>query len=148
MSKDRAQIEREIIAEIGEQRAAGLKANACTRVCGVLVRRGVDWDKAFEHISDHFKQLPGKPSHVLFHKRFRTKEALRQLLFRAASGPSEIRLTKLKVHGDHFGKPAIEIVRQFGESIGESPLHTRVRIFIDYQGTLITAYPGSVGTDA
>ncbi|WP_152052427.1 hypothetical protein [Tautonia marina] len=142
MPKDQAQIEREILAEIGERRAAGLKANACSRVCGVLIRQGSDWDKAFEHISDHFRKNPDKPSHLLFHKKYRTKEALRQLLLRAASGPSEIKVTKLKVHGDHLGKPAIEIVREFREPIGESPSYTRLRIFLDVQGNLITAYPG------
>jgi hypothetical protein len=147
MPKDQVQVEREIIAELGKRGAEGLKANACSRVCGLLQRQGDDWDKAFEHISDHFKQIPGKPSHALFHKRFRSKEGVRQLLYRAASGPSEIRFTKLNVHGDRFGKPAIEIVRRFGEPIGEDPTHTRLRIFTDYQGNLITAYPGSVVTN-
>ncbi len=147
MAKTQAQIEREIIAELGERRATGLKSSACSRVCGLLVRQGDDWDKAFEHISDHFQPIPEKPSHVLFHKKYRDKEALRRLLYRAASGPSEVRLTKLRIHGDHFGKPAIEIVRQFGESIGENAQQTRLRMFVDYQGNLITAYPGSATPD-
>lgn len=147
MPKDQAQIEQEIIAQLGERGAAGLKANACTRLCGLLQRQGGDWDKAFEHISAHFKRVLGKPSNAMFHKKFRSKDALRQLLYQAASGPSEIKLTKLKVHGDHFGKPAIEIVRNFSEPIGEDLTHIRLRIFVDYQGNLISAYPAPITTN-
>ena len=148
--QEQAQIEREIVAELGTRQAAGLKENAPSRIVGVLVRNGDDWDRAFEHIADHFGPNPQKRKHNVYVKKYRSKEALRQLLLEAARKPSEIRLTKLRVHDAHLGKPAVEVVRQFGVTIGEeidqegtksSKELRRLRMFIDFQGNLITAYP-------
>lgn len=145
MSKEQALIEQEIEAELGQRQTAGLKANASRRICGLLTRKNADWDKAFAHISLHFHPITDpsvKNSHTVFHKRYRDKESLRLLLLRAAGAPSSVRLTKLKINNEHIGRPAVEIVRNFGELIGDEPSLTALRMFTDFHGELITAYPG------
>ena len=141
MAKPQQAIEREIVAELGERAAGGLKQHAPTRLFALLNKPGSDWDKAFEHISDHFRRTPDKPAHTVYAERYRDKEALRKLLLDAASVPSEVRLTKLKIHGDNMGKPAIEIRRWFNKQVGDNQTLTWLRIFVDFQGNLITAYP-------
>jgi hypothetical protein len=37
----------------------------------------------------------------------------------------------------------VKIVRVFGTSIGDEPSLKMLRIFVDYRGDLITAYPGA-----
>jgi hypothetical protein len=142
MSKDPRQVELEIIAELGIRHAAGLKSHACSKVCGLLTRDRGGWAKAFEHISDHFRPMPEKESHALFARKYRSEDAIWKLIYNAASKPSELKLTKLTIAGEKIGRPAVEIVRNFGETIGEDPWHNRLRIFVDFQGNLITAYPG------
>ena len=69
MAKTQQDIEGEIQSELGHRRKSGLLANACSRVCGVLTRNGSDWDKAFEHIRPHFREMPGKPSHTVYRNK-------------------------------------------------------------------------------
>lgn len=145
MSQEQARIEQEIEAELGKRQTAGLKANAPSRICGLLTRDNADWDKAFAHISLHFRPITDpavKSTHTIFHERYRNKESLRRLLLRAASKPSSVRLTKLKISNEHIGRPAVEIVRNFGEVIGNESSLTALRMFTDFHGALITAYPG------
>jgi hypothetical protein len=145
MALEQAEIERQIVAELGERRAAGLKANATRRVCGLLTRNNSDWDTAFEHIRAHFQPITDpaiKSRHTVFAERYRNKDALLRLLMRAASKPSRVRLTRLTIGNQHIGRPAVEIVRNFAEVIGDDSSLTALRIFTDYQGRLMTAYPG------
>jgi hypothetical protein len=141
MAPNTEQVEKDVEAELGERGREGLLANACSRVCGLLRRD--DWDKAFEHISKHFSagSAGSKPSHGVFCRKYRDKKALGDLLYRTASAPSSVHLTKLTIAGDTIGKPAVEIRRVFGEAVGEDPSYRTVRVFVDYQGNLITAYP-------
>jgi hypothetical protein len=145
MPKNRDQIEQEIEASEGKDQTAVARRNASTRVCGLLVARGrsKEWDEAYVHIAEHFERDPQKPKHTVFNKKYRDQEALRGLLLRAASGPSAIRLTKLTIDGEPVGRPAVEILRLFGEEIGDSAELVCLRIFVDFQGKLITAYPGT-----
>jgi hypothetical protein len=144
MARNR-EIESKVLAELGWRHAAGLKANACSRVCGVLYRGGSDWDEAFGHIAEHFRRDPSKPSHAVFARRYRNEESLRMLLYTAASKPSQVSITKLTIDGRPTGRPAVEIIRDFAKVIGEDEDHTRLRIFVDCQGKLITAYPAASG---
>jgi hypothetical protein len=133
----------QVEAELGVKQAALAKANASTRVCGLLMARGrsVEWERALEHISEHFRADPSKESHAVFAKKYRSAEAVRTLLYRAASGPSSVELTRLTVDGRPVGRPAVKIVREFGEAVGEIPSFRWLIIITDARGSLITAYP-------
>jgi hypothetical protein len=130
-------------AELGVKQAALAKANACTRVCGLLMARGrsLEWERALEHISEHFRPDSSKKSHAVFARKYRNPDAIKKLLYRAASGPSSVVLTKLTVDGRPTGRPAVMIVREFGEAVGEQPSYRWLVIIADAHGTLITAYP-------
>jgi len=137
--------DRAIEAEIGVKQAALLKANACSRVCGLLIARGRsdEWERAYEHISDHFRFDPTKPSHAIFARRYCTKDAIKSLLYRAASGPSRVTLTRLTIDGRPTGRAGVKIVRRFGDAVGENVKQTCLVIIVDAQGTLISAYPAT-----
>lgn len=147
MADDEVSLDRQIEASLGRKQAALLKANACTRVCGLLTAAGRSgqWEEAFKHISLHFGSDPSKPSHSGFAKRYRDKEVLRELIKRAASAPSTVQLTKLNIDGRPVGREGVKIVRRFGESVGESPEMVFLVIITDAQGKLITAYPSGSG---
>jgi len=138
-------LDRQVEAQIGVKQAALLKANACSRVCGLLMARGrsEDWERAYEHISEHFRFDPIKPSHGVFARRYCARDAIKTLLFRAASGPSNVTLIKLTIGGRPTGRSGVKIVRQFGEAIGDSPELRCLVIIVDAGGTLITAYPAT-----
>jgi hypothetical protein len=132
-------------AEIGVQKAALLKANACSRVCGLLMARGRidEWERAYQHIAEHFYVDATKPSHSVFARRYRLRDAIKALVFRAASAPSSVHLTKLTIDGRPTGRAGVEIVRRFGEPIDETSKMTSLVIIADAQGALITAYPSA-----
>lgn len=139
-----AEIEQLVIGEIGEKQAEYLKGSAPgNRICGLLTAKGrnTEWEKALEHISDHFHQLPGKPKHSIFRSKFRDPDTLKEYLKRAASGPSAVRLSKETIEGEPRGRPCALIVREFKEQIGLEPDQVCIAIVIDHNGVLVTAYP-------
>ena len=115
----------------------------CNRICGVLTARGrsAEWDKAFEHISLHFAADLTKPSHTLFDKKYRSPEAIKDLIKRAASHPSSIKSTKLRIAGSPGEVMATKIVRHFAVQIGDTPALDCLLIIADEGGALVTAYP-------
>src|SRR3982751_2142726 len=90
-----AEIERQVIEAIGVKLAGILKDNTPSRICGLLTARGrnPEWERALEHISEHFRPMSGKPSHAVFCKRLRDPMMLKQYIKRAASAPSTLRLS-------------------------------------------------------
>jgi hypothetical protein len=72
---------------------------------------------------------------------------MKELLRRAASGPSSVVGTRLTIETgsgrEALGRPAVKIVRHFRQQIGEEPDETCVVIIVDHGGTLITAYPAN-----
>jgi hypothetical protein len=137
----RAQAER----ELGQKQAALMKLNAPSRICGLLTARGrsVDWDKAFEHIAEHFKADPLKPKHTCFQSKYCEKEAVKALIKDAAGRPSSVIWAKLTIGGMPAGRPGIKIVRDFAEPIGDRADLVCLIIIADHQGKLVTAYPGT-----
>ena len=83
--------------ELGQKQAALMKLKTPGRICGLLTARGrsVEWDKAFEHIAEHFKVDPLKPSHTRFHKKYCENEAVKALIKNAAERPSSVIWAKL-----------------------------------------------------
>jgi hypothetical protein len=79
----------------------------------------------------------------VFARRYRSNDALKRLLFRAASAPSNVALTKLKIDGRPTGRSAVRILREFAQEIGDSAELRWLVIIADAQGTLITAYPAT-----
>lgn len=141
-----AEIERQVIDAIGVKLAGLLKDNTPSRICGLLTARGrnQDWERALEHIADHFRSIPGKPNHSIFCKRLRNRDTLKQYVKRAASAPSTLRLSKLTdLFGRPIGAPCMLIIREFKEQLGEEPSQTCLIIVADFQGTLVTAYPAT-----
>jgi hypothetical protein len=139
-----AEIERQVIEAIGVKLAGLLKDNTPSRICGLLTARGrsPEWERALDHISDHFRPMPGKPSHAIFCKRLRDPAALKQYIKRAASAPSALRLSKLTdAFGRPMGVPCMLIIREFKEQLGEASAQTCLIIVADFQGKLVTAYP-------
>ncbi len=102
------------------------------------------WQKAFEHISEHFKSVPGKLTHSIFEPKFRNQKAIEQLLKKALGGPSRTPiLTKLTIGGEQIGMPAVIIEREFSEVIGRAGGKDCkiLRIVVDITGRPQTAYP-------
>jgi hypothetical protein len=115
-----AQIESQIIDTIGLKLARILKDNTPSRICGLLTAKGRsdEWERALEHISEHFHPIQGKPSHSIFSKRFREPEAIKDLIRRAVSAPSMLRLSKLTLPSrGAVGAPCMLIIRNFKEQI-------------------------------
>jgi hypothetical protein len=139
-------MESQIIEAIGVKLAGILKDNTPSRICGLLTARGrnAEWERALEHISDHFHPMPGKPSHSMFCKRLRDPELLKQFVRRAASAPSTIRLSKLTLPArGPVGVPCVLIIREFKEAIGMDADQTCLIVIADFQGKLITTYPAT-----
>lgn len=139
-------IEQQIIEAIGVKLAAILKEKTPSRICGLLTAKGrnAEWEKALEHISDHFKPINGKPTHTLFRKKFRDTDMLKQYVKRAVSGPSMIKLSKLRdLDARPVGSPCLLIIREFQEPIGEEPDQMFLVIIADFQGKLVTVYPAT-----
>ena len=115
------------------------------RICGLLTARGrsAEWEKAFEHISEHFKFDPTKPTHTLFREKYCEEDAVKELIKRAAAAPSSVTPRKLNIAGFPIGRDGVKIVRIFAEPIGNRPDLICLLIIADLQGTLITAYPGA-----
>jgi hypothetical protein len=145
MSHNDKDAEAQIVKELGQKQAALMKQNAPTRISGLLTAHGrsVEWDKAFEHISSHFKADAGKPSHARFDKKYCDQEAVKGLIKQAANNPSSVTYAKLTIGGAPIGRPGIKIVRAFGEAVGDRPDLVCLIIMADSRGTLVTAYPGT-----
>jgi hypothetical protein len=146
MALSEIEILRRIEASLGEKRTAMMKANACSKICGMLTApgRSWEWDKALEHISEHFRPMSGKPAHTIFQRKYRDSDRLKVLIRNAAAHPSTMKLTLLTVDGIPSGAPAIQISRQFRELIGEEDGQVCLRIISEEKGRLITAYPVSL----
>ena len=115
------------------------------RICGLLTARGrsAEWEKAFVHISTHFRSDLSKPTHTCFQKKYCDQEAVKELIKRAAGAPSSVRPAKLTIGSMPVGRDCIIIVRDFAEPIGDTTDLTCLIIVADSQGNLITAYPGT-----
>lgn len=143
-----ASIERQVIEAIGVKLAGLLKDNTPARICGLLTAKGrnAEWEKALEHIADHFKAMPDKPTNSIFRKKFRDSGKLKEYIKRAAAAPSTLRLSKLTdLFGRPVGVPCMLIIREFKEPLGEEPEQTCLIIVADFQGKLVTAYPATKG---
>lgn len=146
MIQDEREAEAQIVRMLGEKQAALMKQRTPSRICGLLTAAGRsdEWEKAFEHISLHFlKTIPGKPAHSQFHKKYREKEALKQLIKEAASRPSAVRYVMLTIDAEPRGGPGIKIVRAFPQPVGDRPDLNCLLVFADHHGTLKTARPGT-----
>jgi len=132
-------------AELGWKIAAVMKANAASRVCGLLTARGRsdEWEVALEHIRDHFVRIASKPTHSVFRTKYRDPDTLKDLLKRAASSPSTVVATRATLEGNPSGRPCVKIVRQFGQPVGEELDQVCVVLIVDHGGTLMTAYPAT-----
>ena len=141
-----AEIERQIVEIIGTKLAGILKENTPRRICGLLTAKGRsrEWETALEHISDHFGPMPDKSRHNIFRKKFRDADTLKQYIKRAASGPSLIRLSRIRDgYNQPTGTPCLLIIREFQEPLGEEPEQVFLVVIADFQGKLVTTYPAS-----
>jgi hypothetical protein len=145
MSQKDREVEAQVEQALGQKLAALMKQNIPRRICGLLTARGrcVEWEKAFEHVSAHFRSDASKPSHTRFHKKYCDQEAVKDLIKRAAAAPSGVTFARLTIGGIPLGRPCIKIVRAFGEVIGDRPDLVCLIVIADSQGTLVTAYPGT-----
>jgi hypothetical protein len=142
-----AQMEREAIELIGVNRAGILKDRTPGRICGLLTARGrnTEWEKALEHISEHFRpNIAGKEKHSVFRKKFRDSDTLKDIIKRAASRPSMLRVSRLR---DDWGRPifgpCLLIIREFQEPPGEEMDQVFLVVVANDQGTLVTAFPAT-----
>jgi hypothetical protein len=141
-----AQIESQVIEAIGVKLAGILKDNTASRICGLLTAKGrnKEWERALDHISDHFRPMPGKPSHSIFCKKLRDPEVLKDYIKRAASAPSMLRLSKLTLPArGPAGVPCLLIIRNFKQQVGVDADQTCLIIVADFQGKLVSAYPAT-----
>jgi hypothetical protein len=141
-----AEIESGVIEAIGVKLAGILKDNSPSRIHGLLTARGrnPEWEKALEHISDHFKPIPGKPAHSVFNKKLRDTDTLKEYIKRTVRGPSAVKLSRLTdAYANPNGTPCVLIVRDFREPIGEEPNQKCLVVIADFQGKLVTAYPAT-----
>jgi hypothetical protein len=115
------------------------------RICGLLTARGrsAEWEKAFEHISMHFKNDPTKQSHTRFRRKYCEEHAIKELIKRACTAPSSVKSIKLTIAGMPIGRDGVKIVRTFAEPIGDGPDLMCLIVIADSQGALMTAYPGT-----
>jgi hypothetical protein len=130
--------------EIGKKLTKLAVRKAGSRFLGHIARNSPAWRKAFEHIALHFKAVSGKASHAIFEPKFRSFEAIEELLKKALSGPSRNPvLTKLTIDGVPAGKVAVVIEREFAQVIGKIGAgECRIlRIVVDFTGRPITAFP-------
>jgi len=137
-------ITKKAVKEIGKRAAKLAVRKAGSRFFGHITRKSRVWLKAFEHIAEHFDAVPGKASHAIFEPKFRSMEAIENLLKKALSGPSRHPiLTKLTIDGVPAGKPAVVIERQLTEVIGRSgKTECRIlRIVVEFTGRPVTAFP-------
>lgn len=133
-----------VIKEIGKRLPKLAAKKAGSRIVGHMTRNSRAWTKAFAHMRTHFKNIPGKPSHAIFVKKFRNEAALKQLIRQAATTPSRKAVTtKLKVGAENIGRPAVIIEREFSQAIGNigNEACKILRIVVDFTGRPITAYP-------
>jgi len=148
VAQDDVSVRIEIERALGKARTAVMKRNAPGRICGLLTAHGrsVEWQKAFEHISEHFKAfIPGKPSHTRFAKKYCDEEKVKELIKRAAMNPSSVSFVRLRIGSAPIGEPGVNIVRFFAEVIGDRADLTCLVIFVDHHGALRTAYPANIG---
>jgi hypothetical protein len=130
--------------QYGRRGARMLLSHATSRVLGILQRDGRDWQKAYAHIRTHFAPMPDKPGeHTLFLTRYRNEAAVRDLIRKAASGPS-----RMAEHSRILGCPEAFVnacfERDFAEPIGVKRDGTLVRtlaVFVDRDARLLSAYP-------
>ena len=102
---------------------------------------------AFPHISEHFREVPGKPSHGVFLPQYQQPAELAKLILRVIDKPgTEPMLSK---SDDNDWAVVIQTWFGAGNPIGQSgPPQARVDltylcIVADLNGDLITAYPVS-----
>lgn len=141
-----AAIERQVVEAIGVKLAGILKEKTPSRICGLLTARGrnLEWEKALEHISDHFTPNNNKPAHSIFRRKFRDKDVLKEYIKRAVSAPSTVRLSKLRdADARPIGSPCALIIREFNEPLGEESDQMCLVVIADFQGKLVTAYPAT-----
>jgi hypothetical protein len=141
-----AAIERKIVEMIGEKLAGILKEKTPSRICGLLTAKGrnAEWEKALDHIAEHFRPHREKPVHTIFRKKFRDKNVLKEYVRRAVSAPSTVRLSLLRdADARPVGSPCALIVREFNEALGEQSDEVCLVVIADFQGKLATAYPAT-----
>ena len=133
-----------VIKEIGKRLTKLAAKKAGSRLVGHMTRSSRAWQKAFRHISLHFRPMGKKASHAVFKKKHRSEAAVKQLIQQAASRPSRAPVTtKLTIGAENIGRPAVIIERRFKQaigSIGDEACHV-LRVVVDYTGRPITAYP-------
>lgn len=138
--------EQEIINELGVRLTALLKQRGPGRISGMVTAKGrnAEWEKAFEHISTHFRREKGKATHTQFCRKFRDQDKLKELIRDAAAAPSSSVLSRCTdLWARPLGSPCLLILRKFSEPIGEDADQNWLLIVVDWQGKLVTAYPGS-----
>jgi hypothetical protein len=129
--------------QFGRREAKLLLRNAPSRVLGILLNDGHEWQKAFEHIRAHFHAAPGKERHSRFRNRYCTEEAVRELIRRAVAGPSrtaEYSQAEGRPHDDVKAR----IERDFADGIGTDYKGVELctlAVFVDRHGRLVSAYP-------
>lgn len=114
-----------------------------SRICGMLTAKGriLEWEKALEHIAEHFHSAPHKPTHTVFRKKFRDADTLKEYVKRAVTHPSAIRPGILTIAGLPIGSPCTYIIREFNEPLGLDDREVCLFIVVDDNQVLITAYP-------
>jgi hypothetical protein len=141
-----AEMERQIVEIIGTKLAGILKEKTPSRICGLLTAKGRsgEWEAALEHISSHFGPMPDKSRHNIFRKKFRDADTLKKYVKQAASGPSLVRLSRLRDgYAEATGTPCLLIIREFQEPVGEEPVQVFLVIVADFQSKLVTTFPPS-----
>lgn len=133
-----------VVREIGTRLSRLAARKASSRIVGQVTARSPRWRQAFDHIRPHFLPDPAKPRHSVFARRYRTEDAVAELIRRVASRPSRAPVTtKLTIAGHPAGKPAVVLEHWFPNPIGDEKGHAChiLRIVADYTGQLITAFP-------
>jgi hypothetical protein len=162
-AKIATEVEKRVVKQIGKRLSALALRKAASRIIGKMAVGSRYWVKAFEHIALHFSEqsLAKKAVHSVFSPKFRTRQAVEELIRQGASKTGRRTLTKATIEtaGESvpLGKPVIILEREFSQVIGEelrrsvqnnTEVIMRVeckilRIIVDYTGKPISAYPVS-----
>jgi len=110
-----------------------------------LLQLPVQRHAAFEHISEHFKEQPGKPAHGIFLPQYQAPVELTKLLLRALDRPGTEPMLSKSEDGDW----AVVIQTWFGanQPIGYCGAEQNreeleyLCLIVELNGDLITAYP-------
>ena len=131
--------------EFGVRQSTEVAKRAAAAARRQLQSVPLQFHHAFGHISEHFREQPGKPAHGVFLPRYQQPNELSQLLLRAINAPGTEPMLSKSDDGDWA--VVIQTWLGIGNPVGYCQTgQTRqdlahLCIIVDLNGDLITAYP-------